>query len=176
VAVHYRGLDKVRDGKFQEAERLNYTDVLALVDRLVRAHNCTAVLAASDEAGFVEAALKAPWGVTDSARAVLVVAAPGESAAVCNHTKGCGALHLSEMSNNYRKTREAAETMVLLSRCTHLVSPSFSTVIPRHTILPTRARKYKVDQQTQIDQQTQTDRQTHTHTHTHNLANTRTQV
>lgn len=140
VAVHYRGLDKVRPGKFQEADRLSYKDVLALVVRVVHAYNCTAVLAASDEPGFVEAAMATQWSLPDnnasrrgvdddvkSTTRVLVVAAPGSSAAACNHTKGCGALHLSEMSDNFHKTREAVMTMVLLSRCTHLVRLVLST-------------------------------------------------
>lgn len=135
VAVHYRGLDKVRPGKFQEADRLSYDDVLALAVRVVNAYNCTAVLAASDEPGFVEAAMATRWSLPNGsasrrsdvddvkpmAQPVLVVAAPGSSAAACNRTKECGALHLSEMSDNFHKTREAVMTMVLLSRCTHMV-------------------------------------------------------
>jgi len=97
---------------------MSYTDVLRLARRLTSARNCTAVLVASDEPGFVAAAHQF-WGITSRIR---IVRAPAVSAAACrNRSKGCSGLHLDEHSDNFRKTREAVVTMVLLSKCTYLL-------------------------------------------------------
>jgi hypothetical protein len=98
----YRGLDKMTDGKYQEAERMPYERVLKLCARLVTAKNCTTVFVASDETPFIDLA-KRWWGKNSG---VSLVVAPQATRAACDPKAGCTTLHLHEQSDNYRKTRE----------------------------------------------------------------------